>query len=284
MEEELKKLIPKVYDDLAQPGVRRVGRTLAEAVNTALRPADGVLWTINQAFDWVSRAVERCLEHRKVAHDRVVSPSLLIEGRILQGLQLAGPDDDSQLRNMFAALLASAMDQESTSRVHPSFVTALQQILPDEARFFSAIAHHRVMVINASNLQRKWIRYGTWSYHFFDEVDLANVNNSNYWEFLASLKHLGLIDFTVPYHAEWEREAIHLPPVSRIFDLWRRFAIQHWHSKKGGSPGDEWYQEVHRMFDFKACRITQWGEDFADVCAAKEFYSGGRASAPEWAQ
>jgi hypothetical protein len=282
MEVEAKKLIPLVYRDLARPGVRRLGQTLASVVSTALRPADGVLWTVNQAFDWVSEAASRRLEYRAVAKARIITPPAIIEGRVLQGLQVSGPSDEPQLRNMFAALLATAMDEETADRVHPAMVTTLSQMLPDEARFLSVIAPRRVVVINASNLERDWLRYGSWSYHFYDDIRLAAVTYNNYWEFLESLKHLGLIEFSVPYRADWEREAIHLPECASVFDRWREFAFRHW-DEGGRERTDEFYKGLHDMFEAHCCRITRWGQDFAAACAAEEFYSADGYVMPEWA-
>jgi hypothetical protein len=283
MEEETKKLVPLVYKDLAQPGVRRLGQTLAGVVNAALRPADGVLWTMNQAFDWVSTAVSRRLEYRDVPRDRIISPPASIEGRTLQGLQVSGPSEEPQLRNMFAALLATAMDGETADRVHPAMVTTLGQMLPDEARFLSVIAHQEVIVINALNRERDWLRYASWSYHFYDDIRLARVTYGNYWEFLESLKHLGLIEFSVPNAADWEREAILLPECESVFDRWREFAFRRW-DEGGRKRTDEFYRDVYDMLDLHCCRITRWGEDLAEACGAKEFYSAEGYVMPEWAR
>lgn len=283
MEEEAKKLIPLVYRDLAQPSVRRLGQALASVVNTALRPADGVLWTVNQAFDWVSGAVSRRLEYRSVPKARIINPPGSIEGRVLQGLQVAGPSDEPQLRNMFAALLAAAMDKETADRVHPAMVTTLGQMLPDEARFLSVIALRRVVVINASNLERNWLRYGSWSYHFYDDIRLAGVTYENYWAFIESLKHLGLIDFGDQYREEWELDAMRVPECASVLFRWRDFALQRW-DEGGWEHTDDLYKELHEMFDARYCRITRWGEDFAAACGAEEFYSADGYVMPEWAK
>ena len=282
MEDQAKNLIPLVYKDLAQPGVRRLGQTLAGVVNTALRPADGVLWSINQAFDWVSAVVSRRLEDRGVPRDRIITPPAMIEGRTLQGLQVSGPAEEPQLRNMFAALLATAMDRESADRVHPAMVTTLGQMIPDKARFLSVITTRRAVVINAANLQRDWLGYGSWSYHFYDDICLAGVTYDNYWRFLESLKHLGVIEFAVPSSAEWEREVIRMPECASVFDRWREFAFRRW-DEQGRERSDEFYRKLHTMFDSHCCRITHWGEDLAAACAAKEFYSAEGYVMPEWA-
>ena len=184
---------------------------------------------------------------------------------------------------MFAALLACAMDRDASHRVHPAMVTTLSQMVPDEARFLSVISNRQVVVINASNLERDWLRYGTWSYHFYDDVPLAAVTYENYWTFLENMKHLGLIEFSVPYGADWEREALHHPACMHVFDRWREFAFRRW-DEAGRHRTDEFYTQLHEMFEARCCRITRWGEDFAEACGAKEFHSANGYVMPEWAR
>ena len=47
--------IKAVYTDVASPAAREVGTTLGRAVRLALVPLNGALWSIEQAYDWVTR-------------------------------------------------------------------------------------------------------------------------------------------------------------------------------------------------------------------------------------
>jgi hypothetical protein len=48
---------------------------------------------------------------------------------------------DATLRERYLNLLAAAMDRETSARVHPSFLTVLRQLTPDEVRIISQFQH-----------------------------------------------------------------------------------------------------------------------------------------------
>jgi len=149
------KLLPRVYDDAVSPAAKEVGKTLAKAVRTSLRPVNGVIWTFDQAFDWVSERVSAFLAHEGVKSRRVTPPPIEIEGRVLAGLQIAGPADDV-LRNMFAALIGNAMNSDASDRVHPAFVEMLRQITPVEARLLAVLCHAGHPSIVEGDASAKW--------------------------------------------------------------------------------------------------------------------------------
>jgi Abortive infection alpha len=48
--------------------------------------------------------------------------------------------EEPDLREMYAKLLATSMDSATSDEAHPSFVTIIQQLTPDEARILRHIA------------------------------------------------------------------------------------------------------------------------------------------------
>lgn len=128
------KFLGKVYDDLLHEGVQQVGDRLGRVVRISLSPVDALLWPLEAARDWLAREVPKRLLQRGVPEDRIVPPSPQVSVHTIHGVQFAGPMEDSMLREMYAALLATAMDAHTASLAHPAFAEMIRQLTPREAR------------------------------------------------------------------------------------------------------------------------------------------------------
>jgi hypothetical protein len=128
-----KGLLKPMYDDLVQPAAKEVGTALGRTVRAALVPLRAVVWGAEQAEEYVHAALMKRLKH--VPDDRIVTPKLNVAGPAVQALQFAG--DEPVLREMYANLLATAMDRQTAEQAHPAFVEILKQLTPDEARILA---------------------------------------------------------------------------------------------------------------------------------------------------
>ena len=135
-------VVPRVYNDALQPALREIGSALGRVVKIALSPVRALAWTWEHSESWLEEEVTQRFERRKIPQERVVTPSPQLTAQIIRGVQAAGPEADSTLRDLFANLLAAAMDLDSAERVHPAFAEILTQITPDEAKLLKLIAQH----------------------------------------------------------------------------------------------------------------------------------------------
>jgi hypothetical protein len=126
------KLVSMAYRDLAQPAAREVGQAIAGAVRVALSPANFAVWSFEQAKAYAEGRVAEILERRGVPPARVQPPRPELAAPAIAALRLPGQSDD--LRSLYLGLLASAMDAQTASSAHPSFVEIIRQLTPDEAR------------------------------------------------------------------------------------------------------------------------------------------------------
>lgn len=133
-------LLPEVYRDLAQPAAREVGALTGRAVRAALLPIRGLVWSLERAEEWVEQAVSERMERRGSSPDLIVSPPPQLAAGVLRGIQAVGPAEDSTLREMFANLLATAMEVNNTNNAHPAFAEILSQLHPTEARILQVLA------------------------------------------------------------------------------------------------------------------------------------------------
>jgi len=136
--EETKALAVEVYRDGARPAVKAIG----DAVGSIAKLAVGMFKAL---ADVGNVAIERFQEKltaklKAVPPERQQLPPPTISGPALMQVLLLGPGDDvEELREMFAKLLTASMDSERAATVHPSFVSILSQLTPDEAWLLKSI-------------------------------------------------------------------------------------------------------------------------------------------------
>lgn len=138
-------VLPAIYDDLLSPAARELGdglATIAKAVKISLAPVEATVWGYERIREWLSIRVTAILARRKVKE--VQSAPLSVAGPLVFHMVFAS--DEPDLREMYAKLLASAMDGRTWTQAHPSFVMLIQQMTPGEAKILRHIA----------SLDQKW--------------------------------------------------------------------------------------------------------------------------------
>ncbi|MBA3572004.1 MAG: DUF4393 domain-containing protein [Pyrinomonadaceae bacterium] len=129
----LKELAPQVYTDLLQPATQEVGRnlvTVARSISVALAPLEAAVWGYARIKEWLSAKLTTKLAGRNA--DDIQTPALVVAGPALLNVSFAA--NEPHLRDMYANLLATAMDKSVAGKALPSYVHILQQLSPDEAR------------------------------------------------------------------------------------------------------------------------------------------------------
>ena len=129
---EITKNVP-VYEDAFQPAAKQVGlalETVGKAVNAALLPVTALIWGADQLKDFVNTRVAKKLEN--IPPENIIPPKLTIAGPAIEALRYAG--NDEQLADLYANLLATAMNRDTASGAHPAFVEIIKQLTSDEAK------------------------------------------------------------------------------------------------------------------------------------------------------
>ena len=122
-----------VYKDAIQPGAVEIGKalgTIGKAVNAALSPLKFVVWGYEQIELYLTDKVSE--ELKDVPPERIISPDLTVAGPAVEAMKFAG--HKQVLREMYARLLARAMDSDTATSAHPAFVEIVKQLTPDEAK------------------------------------------------------------------------------------------------------------------------------------------------------
>ncbi len=128
----LMKAVP-VYQDTVQPAAKELGKsieTVARAVNVALMPLKGLVWSFEQIE---KRFIPKLVGSLKdVPLEDIIPPKPNVAGPAIEALRYTGHEES--LSDMYANLLAAAMNVKRAGGAHPAFVEIIKQLTSDEAK------------------------------------------------------------------------------------------------------------------------------------------------------
>lgn len=129
----VEKIAEQIYQDGLKGGVQELGKgikTIGEAINAALFPIRGVVWSYEQIEKLIKKKLAEKL--KGIDPEQIQQPPINVAGPALEALRFVG--DEPSLQEMFANLLASSMDKGANRKVHPAFVEIIKQLSPIEAQ------------------------------------------------------------------------------------------------------------------------------------------------------
>lgn len=121
-----------VYNDVVQPAAKEIGKslaTVAKTVNIALAPVSALVWGYEKIKDFVLARVSEKL--KDVPEEKIITPDPAIVGPSLEALRYTG--NDLNLRELYASLIATAMNAYNTEMAHPGFIEIIKNLSSDEA-------------------------------------------------------------------------------------------------------------------------------------------------------
>jgi hypothetical protein len=99
-------------------------------VETCLAPFNFVIWGYDKIKDKFIPLVAKKLQN--LPQEQIQTPKTNLAGPAIEALRFSA--EEPELQNMFANLLATAMDKQTSEDAHPSFVEIIKQLSPDEAK------------------------------------------------------------------------------------------------------------------------------------------------------
>lgn len=189
-----------IYQDALQPAAREVGtalQTVAKTLHVLLAPVSGLVWGYEKIKDFVN---ERVAEKLKDApSERLQTPEPNVAGPALEALKYTGYQD--HLRELYAGLLATAIDSKTAHAAHPSFVEMIKQMSPDEALMMRSLANVRIRPMIDVRKEAKNSNVGNWIVKDFSLVSLeAGCEHPDLGAiYLVNLQRLGLIELRENY-------------------------------------------------------------------------------------
>lgn len=238
----------ELYKDVVSPAAKEVGTITGRAVRAVLAPLRALVWTWEQAEEFVATKVQEKLQN--VPEERLITPDPALAGPALQALQFAA---DPELRDLYAQLLATAMDAKTAMNAHPGFVEILRQLSPDEARLILYLSKHPHVPAVASAIEN--ISNGVTS-RSFRRLTLASSNAGCRQPeldmlYIANLERLGIIE-RLENGVEFADETVYADLLETVIDGEEvdRILKRRW--------GPEWQGGFSRG----GYTLTPWGRQF----------------------
>ncbi|MCQ9616419.1 DUF4393 domain-containing protein [Paenalcaligenes niemegkensis] len=195
----LVKEVP-VYQDLLQPSIREIGKglhTLTKAVSIALSPVSILVWGYEEISNFVTTKVAEKLKHTPI--ENIIPPRPNIGGPALEALRYIG--HEVVLTDLYANLLATAMDKTTARNSHPSFVELIRQMTADEAKIMKLFLNRNAYPVVSVRAEIKGSSVGYDHTILINDLgDDANCelpDMSPYY--LDNLRRLGLLDILAVY-------------------------------------------------------------------------------------
>ncbi|AYA65824.1 DUF4393 domain-containing protein [Alteromonas sp. RKMC-009] len=190
----LVKEVP-IYNDAIQPFAKEVGKsleTVGKTVNLALAPIRAMIWGADRIEEFVNTKVAKRLE--QVPIENIQTPDPSVAGPALESLKYNGHKET--LADLYANLIASAMDKSSSKLAHPGFVEIIRNLSSDEAKIFNFLSTANVQPICniSSSVQNSNGRNIVAELVSHIGVDSKVQHNDLMPSYLTNLERLGLID------------------------------------------------------------------------------------------
>lgn len=249
------KAIP-IYQDIAQPAAQEVGKalqTVAKTVHIVLAPVSALVWGYDQIREFVATKVTERLKN--VPPENLVTPKPNVAGPALEALRYTG--HESSLSDLYANLIAAAMDKSTAQGAHPAFVEIIKQLTPDEAKLVSLfVSDQPLPLINLS-----W------------EFKPNSNGNKGGKDVLVHYSHLGTIaGCEFPHMTPTYIDNLCRLGLAEVPAFWKYTskgvyeALENDPMIKERKASIESNAEILAIIERKGLRVTELGKQFARVC------------------
>lgn len=137
------KTAPTFYEDALKPTVQETGKILAlipQTIEAALLPLRQ--WNIEREYKFAETKKLLEIKLENVDPEKIVTPEAYVAVPAIQAISYSM--DSEELRNLYANLLAKAMNSDTKDMVHPSFVEIIKQMSPIDALVFKSIMEREI--------------------------------------------------------------------------------------------------------------------------------------------
>lgn len=247
-----------IYQDALQPAAKQIGQTLqtvTRAINAALGPLKAFVWSYEQAERFIYERVGKKLENTPI--EQIVTPAANVAVPAIQNLMLTG--DEPALTELYANLLATAMDQATAADAHPAFAETIRQMNSDEAKVFTAFGDSDSWPC----IQVRLVNTATTLLSFEVLVPVFSSLGEDYGcaipmkigAYLDNLERLGLI------RVNFER---------RIADNEVYEPLKNHPQIKDLESDERVTEHTHVEIEMGQIRITEYGTQFFDACVTSK--------------
>ena len=203
----------KDFIDSTSELINTASETVHKSIPETIKQTDGVLSTVvgffnnvvlypikkaNISFKYKLESFEQDMKKKieKIPVENLQEPPTMLAGPLLEALKYTYDVDD--LRELFENLLASAMDTSKVSSAHPSFVDAIRQMSPLDAKIMKELSrqgHLKCAEITFTITSTHQVYVNAMPHNFIVEL-LPLSDPFSISSCLDNLNRLGLIEIT----------------------------------------------------------------------------------------
>lgn len=199
---EMIKTVPELYGDGLKPTVQESGKTLSllpKTINAALVPLRK--WIAEREYSLAETEKLLEIKLKNIDQDKIVTPEAYVAVPALQAISYSM--DSEELRNMYANLLAKAMNIDEKDKVHPAFVELIKQMTPREAVILDGIFKSPVTpIIDLSISTEKGNNF-----HIYNITWITNFTYEEVAVAIDNLERMGLIE--IPFGGSYVEDKIY---------------------------------------------------------------------------
>lgn len=133
-------VLNQFYQDLAQPSVRAIGQALYTVFELCPNSLLSLkLWSEKRKINFAKRLNEYKEKLEQIPEEKRIEVDTQIGTPIVEKLTYTTNDEIAEL---FTTLLANASNVDTVNRAHPSFVSMIERLSPDEARIIRYLSDY----------------------------------------------------------------------------------------------------------------------------------------------
>jgi len=234
----------KTYDDLAHPTAHATGQIVGFIPRTVkVWLSKWEKWILNGEYAIKETEVLLAEKLKHIPEEKIVEPEPYVAVPAIQ--QLSYSLDSEELRELYANLLASSMNVDKKSDVHPAFVDIIKQLAPDEAKLLRSFSYQHVIPlvkIRQKSLDGKGFTVLE-KYHLNIPNGVLEMPQ-NTPVYIENLMRLQLIE--IPADTHYTTESLYTPLETHMVFV--------------GVPSES------ITYDRKIINVTPFGKQFVRIC------------------
>lgn len=228
------------------PAGKELGSFVNKIVVNALHPIELMIWGYDNIKKWLTNDLTCRL--KDIPAEKIKSPDPRVAVPIIDALRYAGSNET--IRDMFANLLASAMNTDLSDHVHPAFVELVKQLDVMDAKILEYLfKNYQSAYINIRETDEKGYRVRS-RYFGMMWLEVGSPDALRYNVSIENLMRLELIHSPSGYIAD-KPHYVFLEEHNAIKQLLQSFDKDH-------KPEFE-----HRYFE-----VTRLGHSFCSIACA----------------
>ena len=241
--------IPTVYDDGLKQATQESGKIFAllpRTINAALVPLRK--WIAEREYNLAETEKILAKKLEKVGEEKIITPEPYVAVPAIQAISYTM--NSKELRDLYANLLAKAMNSDTKDMVHPAYLETIKQLSPEEAMYFKYICSLKIRPMVDVQLD---LPEGL-SVTISTNANLFSADYNKFFELtIDNLTRLGLIN--IPYGVWYGEVSVY---ETLIGELKRKFNLDQWKEKYPEATGIS--------FPKKRIDLTAYGINFYETC------------------